>query len=483
MKKKKLIAVAAIFVAVCSFAQNEQDPILMTIAGEPVTRSEFEYSYNKNNTEGVIDKKSIDEYVDLFINYKLKVKAAEEARLDTLPSFIYEYTSYRDKQIRPYVLTNEEVEREAHRIYDATKHRIDSMGGLVKPAHILIRVSQDASDKAYHTARAKADSLYNVLKENDFSQEVFGELAEKYSNDGGTIRTKGEMGWIRNGETLPEFNDKAFAMQVGETSKPIRTSTGLHIIQLRGRKDFYPYDEVRAELMGYLSQRGIINFLIDQKLDSLAKAQGDNVTPDMVLAQKREELEAGDSDLKYLIKEYHDGLLLYEISNDKVWERGEKDTKGLENYFKKNKAKYNWDEPRFKGIAYRTKDPADVERVKQVLKNVKFDDWNEVLRSAFNSDSIHIRVEKGIFKRGDNDIVDKYVFGIDTEIQDTKDTKDFQCRSTYGNMLKQPKSYSDVKGLVVGDYQEELEKNWVADLRKKYPVEVYEDVLATVNNH
>ena len=64
-------------------AQNA-DPVIMKIAGKPVLRSEFEYSYNKNNSEGVIDKKNIDEYVDLFINYKLKVQAALEEQLDKL---------------------------------------------------------------------------------------------------------------------------------------------------------------------------------------------------------------------------------------------------------------------------------------------------------------------------------------------------------------------------------------------------------------
>ena len=61
-----------------AFAQN--DPTIMIINGQPVSRSEFEYSYNKNNSEGVIDKKSVNEYVDLFINYKLKVQAAQIGR-------------------------------------------------------------------------------------------------------------------------------------------------------------------------------------------------------------------------------------------------------------------------------------------------------------------------------------------------------------------------------------------------------------------
>ena len=80
MKRKNLIA-ALLFCAAPMMAQNA-DPVIMKIAGKPVLRSEFEYSYNKNNSEGVIDKKNIDEYVDLFINYKLKVQAALDEQLD-----------------------------------------------------------------------------------------------------------------------------------------------------------------------------------------------------------------------------------------------------------------------------------------------------------------------------------------------------------------------------------------------------------------
>ena len=90
--------------SVMAFAQ-QNDPVIMTINGNPIHRSEFEYSYNKNNTDGVIDKKSINEYVDLFVNYKLKVQAALDAKLDTLSSFKQEFMTYRDQQVRPTMIT------------------------------------------------------------------------------------------------------------------------------------------------------------------------------------------------------------------------------------------------------------------------------------------------------------------------------------------------------------------------------------------
>ena len=113
MKMKNILL--AVMLACCSLVLAQQDdPILMTINGKNIHRSEFEYSYNKNNAEGVIDKKSVDEYVDLFINYQLKVIAAEEARLDTLSSFKKEFAMYRDAQIKPTMITGADVEQKAH---------------------------------------------------------------------------------------------------------------------------------------------------------------------------------------------------------------------------------------------------------------------------------------------------------------------------------------------------------------------------------
>ena len=90
----KINALLAAMLLSGSIAFAQVDPVIMTINGTPVSRSEFEYSYNKNNSEGVIDKKTVNEYVDLFVNYKLKVQAAIDARLDTLDSFKEEFCLY-----------------------------------------------------------------------------------------------------------------------------------------------------------------------------------------------------------------------------------------------------------------------------------------------------------------------------------------------------------------------------------------------------
>ena len=96
--KKILISFALVALALTAAAQ--EDPIVMRINGVPVPRSEFEYNYNKNNSEGVIDKKSVEEYADLFVNYKLKVQAALDDHLDTLSSYQKEFRQYRDPKVQ-----------------------------------------------------------------------------------------------------------------------------------------------------------------------------------------------------------------------------------------------------------------------------------------------------------------------------------------------------------------------------------------------
>ena len=103
MKKIFLVA-AAILSQLAAFAQNA-DPVIMKINGNDIKRSEFEYSYNKNNSEGVIDKKDVQDYLQLYIDYKLKVEAAKDAGIDTLSNIRTELQGYREQMVYPTIET------------------------------------------------------------------------------------------------------------------------------------------------------------------------------------------------------------------------------------------------------------------------------------------------------------------------------------------------------------------------------------------
>ena len=468
---KKILFLFAL-VAIVATAHAQQDPVLLTIDGNPVTRSEFMYSYQKNNNDGVVDKKNIEEYLQLFINYKLKVQAALDAGLDTLASFKKEYASYRDPQLIPSVVTDNDVEVEAQRIYQEAKDRAVASGGLLRAAHIILGVGQQADKQKMAEAKVRIDSIYNRLKAGD----DFAELARKYSVDPGTAEKGGELPWLESTQVFKEFADVVWKMNAGELSQPFETPAGYHIVKVLERCDYVPYDTVRSNIIQYIDRVGIKQKLFDKKMEDEAVAA--NASVEELIGEKVETLTANDSDLKNLLREYHDGLLLFEISNKTIWENTANDEAALQQHFKANKKKFAWDEPRFKGMAYHVKDAKDVKAVKKAVKGLAFDKWNEKLRSTFNNDSVlRIRVEKGYFKKGDSPLIDREVFKVPATV---KVNPEFPIDAVYGKLLKVPAELNDVRQRVVSDLQEKREKEWIEQLRKTHKVEVNYDVLNTI---
>ena len=472
MKKTRLYHLSLLLMLPLTSPAQTDDPIVMTVAGKPVTKSEFVYSYNKNNGDDVIDKKTVKEYAELFANYKRKVQAALDAKLDTLTSYNKEFKQYRDMQVLPTLINDDDVEQEAQNIYNRTKENIGP-DGLVNVSHILFMIGQNPSDSLKSAKEALADSVYYALK----TGADFKTLATEKSDDVGSARHGGELGWIAKGQTLPAFENAVFSMQDGEISKPILSEVGYHIIKVDGHKQFEPYDSLKKDIYNFIEKRRIREALAQARLKAIAASKGE--TTEQVMDMRSDSLANISQDMKYLIQEYHDGLLLYEISNRDVWEKAAKDEAGLQEFYKKNKANYKWDAPRFKGIAYYTRDEKDIKAVKKSIKGQSFDKWVEILRTTFNNDSVlRIRVEKGIFKQGDNKIVDKNIFK--DKNAKIREIKDFPYTDTFGKVIKAPEELGDVRALVTSDYQEMKEQEWVEELKKRYPATINEDVLNTI---
>ena len=481
-RKMKKIILSFVGLVMCTvLLAQSSDPVIMTINGVAVPRSEFEYSYNKNNGADVIDKKTVEEYVDLFINYKLKVCAALAARLDTMTSFKQEYKMYRDQQIRPTMVTDADVLQEARNVYDRAKEQIGPRG-LILPAHILIRLSTQATQREQEQAKARIDSVYRALK----GGADFANLAKAVSDDKGTGARGGQLPyWVGPGQTFQEFEDVAYTLQEGQMSQPFLSPVGWHIILMKGRKQLEPFDSLKTQIVKSIEQQGIRDHIAEQLVQQEVAHSNGALTPELVMDNRADSLAAVDSDMKYLMQEYHDGLLLYEVSKREVWDKASSDEVGLETYFKDHKKDYVWDGPRYKGIAYHTKDKADIKAVKKCVKNLSFDKWADALRTTFNQDSVkRIQVQIGIFKPGDNALVDGEVFKTATTAKDDGvSPEEYPYSSIYGKKLKRPQSYQDVRNLVVADYQDMLEKAWIMDLRQRFPFSINQEVLKTVNKH
>ena len=425
-------------------AQSANDPVIMTINGRPILRSEFEYSYNKNGKEAaVVEKKSVDEYAEMFLNYKLKVAAAERAGIDTTKAFKDEFRTYRDLQLTPFMVDQAFIDSTAIALYDNMKTRLGGKD-LLRPAHILFSVKQNATAAEKEKAKMRADSVYQV---------------------------------IMNGGN---FAALAYKLKVGEVSQPVLTPFGYHIIKMQERKQLEPYAELRDQILYSLKQQGVDEISANEKIRRIIAESKGRLTREAVMDSL---LRAHDADLnlKYLIQEYHDGLLLFQISKDKVWDEANQNDKALNALFKQNKRHYSWTEPRFKGFVIHCSKPEQVKLVKKVLKKSENGDWQSAITNEFNKDSVTVVVAgPNICKKGENPYVDEYAFGIKGS---AKTYPKFIYTDVFGKILNQPKSYQDVRSMVISDWQDILEKKWIGELRKTIPYTIDKSVLKTVNKH
>ena len=200
-----------------------------------------------------------------------------------------------------------------------------------------------------------------------------------------------------------------------------------------------------------------------------------------ILKYEDSQLESKYADFRNLMNEYRDGMLLFEISNREVWDKAAKDEDGLAKYFNENKKAYAWDKPHYKGYAVSCIDKDVAKAVKKRIKSLPADSVVFYINKEFNNDSItSVKIEKGLYVQGDNNIVDKLIFKDKNVTIDEKLPVIFVS----GKKLKKtPECFTDVRGQVTADYQNYLEKLWVDNLNRKYPVEIHEDVLKTVNKH
>jgi len=377
-------------------------------------------------------------------------------------------------------VTDADVEQEALKAYNRAKEQIGPRG-LLQPAHILIRVATDAGQSAQDKAKARIDSVYSALK----GGADFAELARKVSDDKGTAAKGGQLPWIGPNQTFKEFEDAAYALQTNQMSQPFLSPVGWHIILMKGRKQLEPFDSLKTQIVKSIEMQGIREYIANERVRYAVEKSGGALTSEMVMNSRADSLASADKDMKYLMQEYHDGLLLYEISKREVWDKAEGDEAGLEAYFKDHKKNYVWDSPRYKGVAYYAREKADIKAVKNSVKRLPFEQWTEALRKTFNQDSIkQIQAQVGIFKAGDNELVDRRVFKVASSKAAPAETlKDYPFDAVYGKKLKRPQSYRDVRSLVVTDYQDMLEKAWVYDLRQRYRYSINQDILKTVNKH
>lgn len=238
------------------FAQTDKD-VILTVEDEKVIREDFESIFKKNNRDSVITKESLDEYIELFINFKLKVREAVEMGLDTSQSFKRELKGYRKQLSRPYLIDQELLDALMMEAYERKKKEI-------RASHILINCDPNASPADTMVAYERIVNLRNRI----VAGENFSDVATSKggSQDPSVRDNKGDLGYFSAFQMVYPFEEAAFNTAVGEISDPVRTRYGYHILQVTDERPARGEIRTAHIMIRYGADKSTL------KVDALSKA-------------------------------------------------------------------------------------------------------------------------------------------------------------------------------------------------------------------
>lgn len=234
----------------------------------------------------------------------------------------------------------------------------------------------------------------------------------------------------------------------------------------------------QSDLIVFLHQQNYTKNPIDLSLlDILANQVANNT----IIKYENSMLEKKYPEFGLLMNEYKEGILLFNISNEMVWSKASKDIEGLTDFFEKNKKSYAWDKPRFKGAIIYCDSKQSFKTAKKIAKATPEKELSTKLKQTLNSNEKNaVKIETGLFAEQTNPVVDKLVF----KKGKLEKNNDYPYIFTSGNIQKHyPDSYQDIRGIVINDYQNYLDKQWIEELRSKYPIVIDTSVLNSLKSN
>lgn len=387
--------------------------------------------------------------------------------------------------------------------------------GEVQVAHIMVK--NDSID--LNQSKDKIFEIYQKLEQGgDFSN-----IAKEHSDDLSSAKKGGILPKFGPGRMIKTFEDVAFALQEeGDYSSPFKSDYGWHILKLLTKYPIPPYEELHAKLESKVkngSRSSYVEKSLAQKIsadykvvtykaklqlfesirgfekntDTLLTVQEviytgndffdyakdiqkktkaesyDDFTNKKIIDYYKSHLEETNKEFRLTYQEYQDGLLLFELIQKEVWEKSEKDTIGLQNYFNDNRNKYKWDTRGQLTIASCTQ----LEKAKLVrellLQNI---DTDSIKLSVNEGARIHVLFSKGTLETGSSKLPAGYSFSEGVSKIFEEEANNFTIIKVDTIFAPKLKELKETRGEVMNDYQNYLELQWVEELHKKYPVKI-----------
>jgi len=396
--------------------------------------------------------------------------------------------------------------------------------GEVQVAHIMIK--ENLQDSLY--AKTKIKELFAKLKQG----ERFEMLAQRHSDDRNSAINGGKLAKFSITKMIKPFADVAFSMEnINDISSPFKTPYGWHIIKLIKKHPVNDFDTIKGELTTKienskrykLAGTSIVKRLIneykitkDEKIlqsyfnnDTVAisnnlkttifsingtntslgdlvnyKAKRPNVSVKdaytdffemKVLEYFKDNLEKTDPDFAFTLQEYKDGLLLFDLLQDKVWKRAEKDTLGLKDFFDKNQQNYYWKKRGDVTIASCTNKGKALQVKKYFEENKEIEEIKKLVNEGA---TIHVLFTKGRLEENHKKLPKNFMLnkeGVSDVINDG--STNFIIVKIHEIITARPMLLNEAKGRVINDFQEYLDSQWIKELKQQYPVQVKKRAL------
>jgi len=570
--KKFILSICCLTFFVVVSAQN-YNAVLFKVGNESVTGNEFINTFNKNNSLKTASESELRDYLELFINFKLKVKDGIDYKIDTALTFQRELASYKSQSAQQYLIDREVSEQ-------LIKEAMERSKQMIRASHILIICAADALPK---DTLAAYNKIMDIRKKITSKSISFPDAAVRFSEDvsardevdkNGKIQfgNKGDLGYFSVFDLIYPFENAAYKTQVGTVSLPVRTQFGYHLVWVQDKQPMVAKINIsQILLLDSTARFGNMSSNVKEKLEFIEEAFkneekfesiAEKYTDDPLSKQKGGKLEPfapnrrpGDFIKQcisiengqitkpfpsvigwhiiklneLIVPEVKDEDLRHNITN-KI-QRDQRSAKSVESLIEKLKKEYKYSDKgkndalnfiltklekevimpssedllamggvdKLKPVATFANQTVTIKEFIHFLNRFKGDNLNNQAKSLLNAHFNNF-IKDVILKYELENLANKYpeynelvleyhhgmiLFEMTNEkiwnvsLKDSVKIDEYYERMKFDHLDSNgnPKQFADIRSIVLTEYQSDLEKKWIEEIKERYPIWINEELF------